>query len=75
MSNFTICDIFLKYADKHKLLNEQWKVFNAIRNCGTENLGYHTCTCKECGDVVIDAVLCARAMLVKNGFKKNQVIY
>ncbi len=55
MSKFTIQDIFLKYGDeyikKHKLSNEQWKVFNAIRNCGTKELGYHTCTCEECGEV------------------------
>ncbi len=54
MSKFTIQDIFLKYGDeyikKHKLSKEQWKVFNAIRNCGTENLGYHICTCEECGE-------------------------
>ena len=54
MSNFTIQDIFLKYGekyvDKHKLSKEQWKVFNAIINCGTKNLGYHICTCDECGE-------------------------
>ena len=54
MSNFTIQDIFLKYGDnyieKHNLSKEQWKVFNAIRNCGTKNLGYHICTCEECGE-------------------------
>ena len=53
-NNFTIQDIFLKYGDnyikKHKLSKEQWKVFNAIRNCGTKKLGYHICTCKECGE-------------------------
>lgn len=54
MSNFTIQDIFNKYGDEyiknHKLSKEQWKVFNAIRNCGTDNLGFHICTCKECGE-------------------------
>lgn len=54
MSNFTIQDIFNKYGDeyikKHKLSNEQWKVFNAIRNCGTKNLGFHICTCQDCGE-------------------------
>ena len=54
MPKYTIQDIFLKYGDKyiknHKLSKEQWKVYNAIRNCGTENLGYHVCTCKECGE-------------------------
>ena len=54
MPNFTIQDIFLKYGDeyikKHILSKEQWKVFNAIRNCGTKELGIHICTCKECGE-------------------------
>ena len=54
MSKYTIQDIFLKYGDeyveKHNLSNNQWKVFNAIRNCGTKNLGYHICTCEECGE-------------------------
>ena len=54
MSKFTIQDIFINYGDKyiknHKLSNEQWKVFNAIRNCGTKELGYHICTCEECGE-------------------------
>ena len=54
MSNFTIQDIFQKYGEdyieKHNLSKEQWKVFNAIRNCGTKNLGYHICTCEECGE-------------------------
>ena len=54
MSSFTIQDIFLKYGDeyiqKHNLSKEQFKVFNAIRNCGTKELGYHICTCEECGE-------------------------
>ena len=54
MSNFTIQDIFLQYGNEyvenHKLSDEQWKVFNAIRNCSTKNLGYHICTCKKCGE-------------------------
>ena len=54
MSKFTIQDIFLKYGDEyiqnHHLSKEQWKVFNAIRNCGKKNLGYHICTCEECGE-------------------------
>ena len=54
MSKFTIQDIFLKYGDEyikeHNLSKEQWKVFNAVRNCGTKNLGYHICTCEECGE-------------------------
>ena len=53
-NKFTIQDIFLEYGDEyiknHKLSKEQWKVFNAIRNCGTKNLGYHICTCEECGE-------------------------
>jgi len=54
MSKFTIQDIFINYGDEyiknHKLSNEQWKVFNAIKNCGTKNLGYHISTCEECGE-------------------------
>ena len=53
-NKYTIQDIFLKYGDEyikhHNLSKEQWKVFNAIRNCGTKNLGYHICTCKKCGE-------------------------
>lgn len=54
MSKFTIQDIFQIYGDeyikKHKLSKEQWKVFNAIRNCGTKELGFHICICKDCGE-------------------------
>ncbi len=53
-NKFTIQDIFKKYGDeyikKHNLSKEQWKVFNAIRNCGTKELGYHICKCEECGE-------------------------
>ena len=53
-NKFTIQNIFKTYGDeyieKHNLSNEQWKVFNAIRNCGTKELGYHICTCSECGE-------------------------
>ena len=54
MSKYTIQDIFIKYGDeyiqKHNLSKEQWKIFNAIKNCGTKELGYHICTCEECGE-------------------------
>jgi len=54
MSSFTIQDIFNlygnEYIEKHKLSMKQWKVFNAIRNCRTRELGYHICTCCECGE-------------------------
>lgn len=54
MSKFSIQDIFLQFGDeyikKHKLSKEQWKVFNAIRNCGTKELGFHICTCEDCGE-------------------------
>ena len=54
MSKYTIQDIFNTYGDEyiknHKLSKEQWKVFNAIRNCGTKELGFHICTCEECGE-------------------------
>ncbi len=54
INNYTIQEIFKtygqEYISKHKLSKEQWKVFNAIINCGTKNLGYHICTCNECGE-------------------------
>ena len=54
MYKYTIQEIFQKYGDeyvnKHNLSKEQWKVFNAIRNCATKNLGYHICICEECGE-------------------------
>ena len=54
MSKYTIQDIFQIYGDefikKYNLSKEQWKVFNAIKNCGTEFLGFHVCTCTECGE-------------------------
>ena len=39
-----------EYKKKHKLSDEQWKVVNAILKCKTKELGYHTITCKECGE-------------------------
>ena len=54
MSKYTIQDIFINYGNeytkKYKLSKEQRNVFNAIRNCQTENLGYHVCICEECGE-------------------------
>lgn len=54
MSKYTIQDIFIKYGneyiEKHKLSKEQWKVFSAITNCKSKELGYHICTCEECGE-------------------------
>ncbi len=62
MSKFTIQYIFQTYGDdyikKHKLSKEQWKVFNAIRNCKTKELGYHICKCEECGEEYIDKNSC-----------------
>ena len=53
-NKYTIQDIFLLYGDDYlqnnNLSNEQWKVYNAIINCGTKELGYHICTCEECGE-------------------------
>ena len=57
MSNYTIQDIFKaygpEYIKKHKLSKEQWKVYNAIIKCGTRELGFHVCTCEECGEEYI----------------------
>ncbi|MGN1268948.1 MAG: transposase [Candidatus Aphodocola sp.] len=54
MSKFTIQDIFIMYGDEYiknyNLSKYEWKVFNAIRNCKTKNLGYHIYTCKDCGE-------------------------
>ena len=54
MSEYTIRDIFKMYGPEyiknHNLSKEQWKVYNAIINCGTKELGYHICTCNECGE-------------------------
>ena len=53
---YNIRDIFQiygpEYIKKHKLSKEQWKVYNAIINCKTENLGYHTITCTHCGKTI-----------------------
>ena len=54
MSKYTIHDIFKiygpEYIKTHNLSKEQWKAFNAIINCGTKKLGYHICTCEDCGE-------------------------
>ena len=54
MSKYTIRDIFKLYGSEyiknHNLSKEQWKVYNAIINCGTKELGYHICTCAQCGE-------------------------
>lgn len=55
-NNYTIQDVFLKFGasfiKENKLSTEQWKVFNAILNCKTKELGYHTITCEECGETI-----------------------
>ena len=54
MSKYTIQDIFKiygpEYTKNHNLSKEQYKVYNAIINCGSIELGYHICTCEECGE-------------------------
>ena len=59
---YTIQDIFIRfgpeYIKKHKLSNEQWKVYNAIINCKTSNLGFHTITCEHCGKTIISQNSC-----------------
>ena len=54
MSKYTIQDIFKiygpEYIKNHNLSKEQYKVYNAIINCGSIELGYHICTCEECGE-------------------------
>ena len=62
MSKYTIQDIFLKYGDEYiknnKLSEEQWKVFNSIRNCKTRNIGYHISICNDCGEEYYDYTSC-----------------
>lgn len=57
MMRFSIQDIFREYGNsyikKHKLSEEQWKVYNAIINCKTTVLGIQTITCEGCGDTHI----------------------
>ena len=52
----TIQDIFKLYGDEyiktHNLSKEQWKAYNAIINCKTSNLGFHTITCQHCGKTI-----------------------
>ena len=54
MAKYTIQDIFItygpEYIENHNISKEQWKVYNAIINCGTKELGYHIFTCEECGE-------------------------
>ena len=54
MSSFTIQDVFLKfgpnYIKNHKLSIDEWKVFNAIINCHTKELGIHSSICEICGE-------------------------
>ena len=56
-NKYTIQDIFKiygpEYIKHHKLSKEQWKVYNAIINCKTKELGIHNITCKECGETII----------------------
>jgi hypothetical protein len=50
-----IADIFRRfeadYYQKHGLIHEQRKAFNAIINCRSENIGGHTLKCDNCGYV------------------------
>ena len=56
-NNYTVQDIFQKfgidYINQYNLSDEQWKVFNAITKCKTKELGIHTITCSECGEITI----------------------
>lgn len=57
MSKYTIQDIFKiygpDYIKNNKLSEIQWKVYNAIINCGTKEMGYHICKCEDCGEEYI----------------------
>ena len=54
MYKYNIQYIFNTYGPEfiksHKLSKDEWKVYNAIIKCRTLELGYHICTCKECGE-------------------------
>lgn len=51
---YTIQNIFQKFGStfikKYNLSKEQWKVYNSIMNCKTENMGFHIATCNDCGN-------------------------
>ena len=53
---YTVQDIFKLYGptyiQNHNLSKEEWKVYNAIMNCKTGSLGYHTITCEHCGNTI-----------------------
>jgi DNA-directed RNA polymerase subunit M/transcription elongation factor TFIIS len=79
MSSFTIQDIFQTYGKeyirRHKLSKEQWKVYNAIINCKTKELGIHTITCEECGDIIIGFNSCRnRHCPMCQAYKREQWI-
>lgn len=62
MSTYSIQDIFKEYGSTyiktHRLSKEQWKVYNSIINCKTSSIGFHTITCKECGEKHISLNSC-----------------
>lgn len=57
MAKYSIQYIFKNYGPEyiknHKLSKYQWKVYNAIIDCKTLDLGLHLITCKECGETHI----------------------
>lgn len=57
MMEFSIQQIFKEYGPEytktHNLSKEQWKVYNSIISCKTQELGFHTITCNECGETHI----------------------
>lgn len=79
MNNPTIQDIFNfdkdEYIKTHKLSKEQWKVINAISRCKTEELGFHTMTCQECGETFISFNSCRnRHCPMCQAYKKEEWI-
>ncbi len=55
-AEFTIQDVFKtfgnQYLQNHNLTIEEKKVFNAIINCKTKEMGYHNITCEQCGETI-----------------------
>ena len=85
MSKHIIQEIFQaygpEYIKQHKLSKEQWKVYNAITKCKTEQLGVHTMTCQDCGEVFTsfnscrnNIVRCVSLIKKRNGFIEKQKI-
>lgn len=67
-----IQDIF-NAVSMSSLSPDQWKSFNAIRNCRTESLGSHVDNCDDCGHLQISYNSCRNRHCPKcQGSKQHQ---